>query len=340
MDGDLVAPGATLNAELSGSEPDEEELAEMEQELRELEAVERERAGQEGVINPGDVELRRGGAAPKPPSGMMPEHKVRKSRNGKAANTGPKGVKADYEEAKFIRQFKLLRAQMRRERELRKRAHGKTLFTAGDLAAGGSGADGKTPAMGQEGGGAEGKGGDSDEESDEESDSDLDDEDDAFFQKYKRDKINLIKNSLPTFGKFYRVERAAFIKETEDVHELAWVVVHLYENHLSPCIKLNLILEDLAPQFNHVKFIRVRSTDLVENFASVALPLLMLYRGGKVVKNLPRFHMMLKHKWEDADVVRQLAKEGVLNQALYKPPTDKAALRRRGADVDARSRDE
>eukprot|EP00471_Norrisiella_sphaerica_P004360 CAMPEP_0184481386 /NCGR_PEP_ID=MMETSP0113_2-20130426/2936_1 /TAXON_ID=91329 /ORGANISM="Norrisiella sphaerica, Strain BC52" /LENGTH=303 /DNA_ID=CAMNT_0026860489 /DNA_START=31 /DNA_END=942 /DNA_ORIENTATION=- len=253
----------------------------------------------EGKLGMSDMEmrmggLRMGGGKGQPPRSMMP--KVR--RGTKACNTGPKGVKADYEEAKLIMQFKHLREAMRAERELKKKALGKTDFS--EVA--------RNAEKGNE------------KREDEDEDEDEDDEDDEIFQKYKQQTLDLIKNSLPTYGRFYRVMRESFISETESEHELVHVVVHLYENHIPACIRLNLILEDIAPQFSHVKFIRCRSKDLVDSFSAIALPMLLVYRGGKVIHTLPQVSKHFPRKWEDKDVVKFLAQKGILNEAIYKVP--------------------
>jgi hypothetical protein len=52
------------------------------------------------------------------------------------------------------------------------------------------------------------------------------------------------------------------------------------------CTQLNVALEDLAPQFDHVKFVRIRSSEVFKNgkFSKAGLPTLLVYRGGKMVK--------------------------------------------------------
>mmetsp|Transcript_12989 Transcript_12989/g.15401 ORF Transcript_12989/g.15401 Transcript_12989/m.15401 type:complete len:304 (+) Transcript_12989:108-1019(+) len=267
--------------------------------LEEDERKAQEAKKDEGVLGMGDMEMRMAGGGKGgrggPPAGMMP--KIR--RGTKACNTGPKGVKADYEEAKLIMQFKNLRKAMRAERELKKRAKGKEDFSHV--------ANQNLPQK-------------STNRDDEDEDEDEDEEDDEIFRKYKQQRIDLIKNSLPTYGRFYRVKRDEFISETEKEHELIHVVVHLYQNTIPACIRLNLILEDIAPQFTHVKFIRTRSTDLVESFSNVALPMLLVYRGGEVVHTIPQVSKHFPRKWEDKDVVAYLAKKGILNKQAYKPP--------------------
>eukprot|EP00954_Amorphochlora_amoebiformis_P007147 555444-Amorphochlora_amoeboformis.AAC.1 len=278
------------------SDPDSDVDVKLQELAEEYERKAAEAKQDEGKIKDGDLDMRMGGKGGGPPAGMMP--KVRKG--SKASNTGPKGVKADYEEAKMIQAFKNLRAAMRAEREIKKKATGKTNFVAAVNKA--------------EKGASTRQGGDEDE------DEDFDEDDDEFFDKYKKQQIELIKNSLPTFGSFNRVSRTAFIQETEKEHDLVYIVVHLYRNHIPSCIRLNLILEDLAPQFHHVKFLRTRANDLVEGFSDIALPMLLVYRGGDVAHTIPQVTKHFPRGWEDKDVVEFLAKKGILNKNIYQPP--------------------
>jgi len=262
--------------------------------MEEQQRKEQEAKVDEGKIAPGELDMRMTGKSG-PPPGMMP--KIRKGT--KACNTGPKGVKADYEEAKLIQQFKNFRMAMRAERELKKKAYGRTDYSQ---------ALQKNQSQDQP-------------EEEKDSDLDEDDEDDAFFQQYKQQKLDMVKNSLPTYGKFYRVKKNEFIRETEHEHELIHVVVHLYKNYIPACVRLNLILEDIAPQFTHVKFIRCRSDDLLESFSDTALPMLLVYRGSNIVHTIPQvskyFPKSRTLKWDDEDVVKYLGEKGILNQAIY-----------------------
>ena len=75
---------------------------------------------------------------------------------------------------------------------------------------------------------------------------------------YRQQRLSLVRSNLPSFGTYMRCENvqelATYIKGT---HELAFVVVHVYENHVPNCARLHLILEDVARQFPMVCFVRV-----------------------------------------------------------------------------------
>lgn len=61
------------------------------------------------------------------------------------------------------------------------------------------------------------------------SDSD-EDSDDAAFEAYKASRIAAVQASLPTFGTYARVNKLEFAKLVKEVHELCYVVCHVYEN--------------------------------------------------------------------------------------------------------------
>src|SRR5688572_27370499 len=54
------------------------------------------------------------------------------------------------------------------------------------------------------------------------------------------------------------------------------------QNVLS-CAKLHEALEVLAPQFDHIRFVRVQTTDAMKDYSNVGLPALLIARGGKVL---------------------------------------------------------
>jgi hypothetical protein len=62
------------------------------------------------------------------------------------------------------------------------------------------------------------------------SDDSEDEEDDAAFELYKQQRISSVQNSLPRFGSHTRVSKAEFATLAKEVHELCFVVCHLYQN--------------------------------------------------------------------------------------------------------------
>jgi hypothetical protein len=82
---------------------------------------------------------------------------------------------------------------------------------------------------------------------------------------------------------------------------------------------LHVCLEELAPQFDHVKFVRIRSDEVFTKgkFSKAGLPTLLVYRGGKMVHEFilpatPDFPSTIKPK----EVAQFLAKYALLAVSL------------------------
>lgn len=162
----------------------------------------------------------------------------------KSANTGPKGVLNDFEEAKLHMATERMRGEMRNERLMSRMAEGdKKVFYQEALPI--------EEQLRLDKMAKKGKSGKDSDESD--SDSDLtDDSDDEAFKKYKLEQIKFVQNSLPSFGVYERLNNLQFAKVIKNTHELCFVVAHLYENHVAYCARLHLCFESLAAQFPQV----------------------------------------------------------------------------------------
>lgn len=121
-----------------------------------------------------------------------------------------------------------------------------------------------------------------------------------------------MQNSLPRFGVHTRVSKLEFANLVKDVHELCYVVCHLYQNNLESCVRLNLSFEALAPQFPHVRFCRIRSTEAMPGFKNAGLPALLIYRGGQMVTQALRVTDAIPKVFTDIDVAKLLQAKGIL----------------------------
>jgi hypothetical protein len=194
---------------------------------------------------------------------------------GPAQNTGPKGVKADFELAKRNQAGINFREKLQRERALEAKAKGQVNLNLESN-------DKKDQKDTDKTEKAKSKKHHEDEE---------EDNDDEEFQKYKlkmMQAIQTVQNSLPVFGEFTRVSSEEYMETVKSVHELTYVVAHVYENHVADCSKLNVCFEELAPQFDHVRFIRVKSTELFKNYSEAGLPTLLICKGGKMIHSFTR----------------------------------------------------
>lgn len=290
-----------LEAGWDDADSDDEELLEELEQQSIHDAEDRRRAAQTEDINP-DIRM-----------GRVPHDKMAEpiaplqlregydpaTRRRRTQNTGPKGVKADYEEAKHHMVERMMMAKMKQQRELQQQAN------PTDLSGFKEHVNYRGPPEPPK------KKDDSDEESDL---SDLDSEDEDF-QKYKMERIKAVQSSIPQYGDFVRLqskkELASVIK---DMHELCFCIVHIYENDVPACTLLNLVFESVAPQFPHIRFCRIRKTDCLGPTAqNKSLPTVMVYKGETPFKTYPKFVSYIQGEITDLRVAKFLASEGILS---------------------------
>ena len=66
----------------------------------------------------------------------------------------------------------------------------------------------------------------------------------------------------------------------------AWVVVHLYQDSIVECRLLDETLLQIAQKFKYIKFLKIKSTQAVENWPDRNLPTLFLYHDGELKTQL------------------------------------------------------
>jgi phosducin len=209
---------------------------------------------------------------------------------GRSTNTGPKGVLRDYENAKFHMATIRMREQLRRQRLLQ--------GVEGGAAEDDLEASQPKPAA------AKGS----------ETDSDFDSDSEAF-QSYKQERLRLLENSLPLFGTYDRVTFAQLASTVKSVHELSYVVIHVYENHLESCTRINLALEKIAPRFPHTRFLRIKCGEAMPEFRDSGLPTFLIYRGGDMIADFIQVADQMRYPITDSDVLLYLRSIDVLKTA-------------------------
>lgn len=265
---------------------------------------------------------RAGCCGPKGPNIPPPEMRVGYDPRGNriSANTGPKGVKADYAQAKQEMRENRLRGMMRQRRALDSMANGPSDLSNFE---GHVNHEDKPPPPK-----------DSDDEESDSWDESCDSEDEAF-QRYKLQRIQAVQNTLPIFGSHDRIQTNSMLASVvKQAHELVYVLVHIYENNVPSCTALNLCMESLATQFQHIRFCRIRSSDSMKGYNIKGLPTLMVYRGGKPVKTFIRMQDQIKGEITDLKLAHFLSSQGILQMPgsdLFK------GLKRPGAEKEGNS---
>lgn len=170
-------------------------------------------------------------------------------------NTGGKGVLADYNEAKKITRRRN-ETKVLKQREAWKRAGG---------------------AAGIPGTRVE-KGNKVEEDEDEE------DQEDDFFEKYRRERLLQLSSvaGLPQFGKLLPVTKFEFVDYVDQANSKTFVVIHLYEDYLIRCERMNHILKVLAERYPHVMFLKLRATEADQTLSHSVLPAFLVYKAGQL----------------------------------------------------------
>ncbi|KAJ3286308.1 Phosducin-like protein 2 [Rhizoclosmatium sp. JEL0117] len=119
---------------------------------------------------------------------------------------------------------------------------------------------------------------------------DLEDEEDAFVKEYKAKRLMemAVVASLPKYGTLKEIEVDEYVSCVENVDRNVVVLVHLYQPQVEACRLVNRFLEVLAAQYPLVKMVKIISTKADASFDNIALPALLIYKGGELQKTLLR----------------------------------------------------
>jgi hypothetical protein len=197
-------------------------------------------------------------------------------------NTGAKAVLRDHKEHKAREAVARERATMERDAMVHRIAHG-TSMAAPSVSAAAQAAERRAAARARDGG--------ADDSDDSDGDDDGDgDSDDDFMAQYRASRMSQLQvgAARPRWGELKEVDKYQMLEELEDVDAAKVVVVHLYEEYHAGCRKLNGVLENLARRMPSLRFLRLRATAAQPDFDPVALPTLMVYRGGELLESLLR----------------------------------------------------
>lgn len=255
--------------------------------------------------------------------------------NGKSQNTGPKGVKKDYEDAKKATRINREIDALRRERLIRQHVSGKKMWYLDNN----NQVRGYTRQVDESGKSVE-------PEKDEEHEgrgkfrhSRLEDAStDEEYLRLKRQREQqlqfyqdeIIERQADLCGMYVRAANLDTVATMlAQGHPDAISILHVYDNANPVCQVVHLIMEDLAQMFQHVMFFRARQEEILPNFDKRFLPTLIIYKGTKKISEIIGCGTIWGLKPDDEQVVKTLAEGGWLQMptnGLEKPA--EAELRR------------
>lgn len=112
-----------------------------------------------------------------------------------------------------------------------------------------------------------------------------DDEDREFLEELRKTWLRDLmgKSSKPLFGVVKEVGSDNFLEEIDCEDPRVIVVVHLYEPTVSSCTRMNRFIEEMARTMTELKFLRMHASRNEIELDRMTLPILNIYRGGKIV---------------------------------------------------------
>lgn len=188
-------------------------------------------------------------------------------------NTGPKGVKADYEEAKVI-------IRCRQEKKALMDSERLKALTEGNL-----------PDYGQESYSYTAqiesmkKARNQNQDHDDCSSAEEDDDEDSFLKNYRRRRMheNAQHREHPQFGKVISVTKFSFLDELECADPRTMVITHIYEDYILSCKRMNLILDHFASKHKHVKVLKLLASEASHTLSNRCLPAFLVYKNKQMV---------------------------------------------------------
>lgn len=81
-------------------------------------------------------------------------------------------------------------------------------------------------------------------------------------------------------------------------------------------------LLDLSVKFRHTKFVKCKATDAIKNYPDSRCPTLLVYKGGKVLKQFVGLDAFAGSKTSSDDVEWGLSKTGAVVTEMIEAPRE------------------
>ncbi|KAF9616752.1 hypothetical protein IFM89_032271 [Coptis chinensis] len=115
-----------------------------------------------------------------------------------------------------------------------------------------------------------------------EDDTNLDE--DHFLVEYRKKRLAEMKEvtKVSRFGSVIPISGVDFVCEVSQVESNVWVAMFLYKEGIAECGVVLNCLEELATKYPMTKFVKIVSTDCIQNYPNRNLSTLLVYNNGAV----------------------------------------------------------
>ena len=147
-----------------------------------------------------------------------------------------------------------------------------------------------------------------------EDDEEEEDDDSEFFKAFREKRLLELKTETrgKQFGSCIDVGMDNFLEEVENEDLTVLVIVHLFEPSVTACVRLNRVLDEVAPHMPTRKFLRLQGAASGMALDRVTLPILTFYRGGESVLVLAGIAQTLGSEFFTREDVEWLIESSIL----------------------------
>lgn len=234
-----------------------------------------------------------------PPEMKIPRKAARRGL-GRSYRSGPKGVRADYEEAKLEVTAYRLKQQIKYENMIKRMAlgQGRPLNELDAVAPKAKPIPERKSQL--------------EDSTDDESIVGSEKEEEDIQAKSKENEIKLHMENIPTFGTLKELHTMKFQDEIDGGNPNTTIVIHVYQDYIPRCARMNDTLTRIASTQPRIKFLKGRTDRILPDYPDWGTPSFIVFRGGQQLLNLTDFNADVGDDFTDVDVVRYLRRKGVL----------------------------
>eukprot|EP00483_Globobulimina_turgida_P010830 UN10851 len=186
----------------------------------------------------------------------------------KTCHTGPKGVLTDFEEAKLKLRANRHEDKIRREKKNYMNIGNHSNETNSKLIIIDMKKNNKINKKQLRTGNINSTIDDSDSEDEDDDKEELEDEE--VLLQYKLEKMKILNCNRARYGDTKELTAWTFNEEVENASLNVFVVVHVYQDYLERCARMNYAIAQVAKSYPHIKFLRARSDRLgLDNYPQI-----------------------------------------------------------------------
>ncbi|KAI8825201.1 thioredoxin-like protein [Fimicolochytrium jonesii] len=115
-----------------------------------------------------------------------------------------------------------------------------------------------------------------------------DEEDDRILESYRRQRMAEMNEAArkEKYGSVIQISKTDYQVEVTEASKNTWVVLHLFQNHVSACKLVNGILDRLAQKYRATKFLKIVADQCIPNYPDRNTPTLLIYGEGDLKRNI------------------------------------------------------